>query len=124
MLFTNTTPHELVVYAPDGDRILLTIPPASAESPVRLVPGTQAPRPDIYGIIPVVQHVPFRSCSDPEELLCHTNTVVIVSMVVADYLTAHGWVSPLYVPDPGPGPMGAVRRDGKIIGVRRFVAYE
>lgn len=48
-------------------------------------------------------------------------TILLVSMPVGQALA--GTRDDIYGPNTGPGPNGAIREDGKIVGTRSFVKY-
>lgn len=142
-VFTNTTPHELCIYnavssskefedmVQDGDgnhyELVAIIPPVSRDHPVRLLkPNTTSISNNMINlVIPVIDNTPFERYLDTEGLLHRVDTIIIVSMVVAEFLKKNGYIGSLYVPDTGPGDMGAIRsKDGRIIGVQRLIHYK
>ena len=120
----NATPHALSVF--DGDRKLLYIP--ASGSTIRLTKSRQSRKSlcAMSKMVPVIVVTPFDGYDDPDNLLQKPNSI-LVSMVVAQYLRDHHpeyEEKAIYVPDTGPGPMGAVRNAlGQIIGTRQLILY-
>ena len=129
MQWLNLTPHAIVVY--DNDNVIASIEPANPGKGARVVEKTR--------VTGVIENIPIiETDCDNSELEgmpplseMDTNTRVIVSLVVANYidgLSHEGrkrlWPYPVWVPNTGPDPMGAVRNEsGQIVGVRSFKQF-
>ena len=121
-LLLNLTPHNIMVYPPDTNNIILyprggTVARLRTDKQQQLTSledGTPVYTPQHFsGIVP--ENNPTTST---------TNIGVIVSMPVAEWLAdSCAWQTQVYVADTGPD--GAIRNeDGIIIGTKRLNRYK
>jgi hypothetical protein len=113
MEFVNLTPHEVVIYSPDGKDVILRVPPSGKTARVSVKSE----------VINYIAGIPIRKTTygDVEGLPeTQPGTVYIVSTIVLIALQAKG-ITRTDVVSPDTSPDSVIRdAQGKILGVKYF----